>query len=203
MESDRANQLTEMVPPARIAEQLLAFIQRGATTYIILNTSDMRPVPLGTRLVMDWAWNAAPLMQAASPMEAANAAVAAWAARQYGSAAASRVASVLQAYFNASMFHDASVSPNPPGLLPNYDQGCRFQWEHVEPTTTITTRAHKSLADTANSVAGEQHLSVLVRDIAFLLARDLRCAASEGKPPTTVSAQLRQLAAQVRCSPIR
>eukprot|EP00117_Sycon_ciliatum_P039994 scpid74399/ scgid29458/ len=49
MYNGNANQLTEMVPPSRHFDQLGTFVQKGRRTkYIILNTSDLRPVPLTT-----------------------------------------------------------------------------------------------------------------------------------------------------------
>ncbi|HXF27347.1 MAG TPA: glycosyl hydrolase 115 family protein, partial [Bryobacteraceae bacterium] len=41
-----ANQLTEMVPPARIEEELGRAVRAGATEYLLDNTSDLRPVPM-------------------------------------------------------------------------------------------------------------------------------------------------------------
>eukprot|EP00117_Sycon_ciliatum_P034473 scpid76468/ scgid26304/ len=49
MLNGHANQVTEMVPPSRHFDQLGTLVQKGRRTkYIILNTSDLRPVPLTT-----------------------------------------------------------------------------------------------------------------------------------------------------------
>ncbi len=52
-----ANQLTEMIPPQRIFEQLNPYVQRNATKYFMLNLSDLRPYPLGSYLISRYLWN--------------------------------------------------------------------------------------------------------------------------------------------------
>ena len=56
MLNGRANQLSEMVPVARIHSELGRFIKAGATNYILLNTSDLRAVTMTAKAVMDTAW---------------------------------------------------------------------------------------------------------------------------------------------------
>ena len=55
-----ANQLSEMVPVSVIDEELGRYIKAGATAYFLVNTSDIRPVAMTTRAVMDAAWGGAP-----------------------------------------------------------------------------------------------------------------------------------------------
>jgi hypothetical protein len=52
-----ANQLTEMVPLTRIDRELGRAITAGATEYLLVNTSDIRPVVMTTRAVMELAWS--------------------------------------------------------------------------------------------------------------------------------------------------
>ncbi len=59
MMNGRANQLTEMVPIERIYEQLGRYQKAGATAYFLVNTSDIRPVVMTTRAVMDAVWEGA------------------------------------------------------------------------------------------------------------------------------------------------
>lgn len=59
MMNGRANQLTEMVPVERIYEQLGRYQKAGATAYFLVNTSDIRPVVMTTRAVMDAVWEGA------------------------------------------------------------------------------------------------------------------------------------------------
>jgi len=46
MYDSQANQLTEMVPPSRMYENVGAMVKKNATSLFILNTSDLKPVPL-------------------------------------------------------------------------------------------------------------------------------------------------------------
>lgn len=60
------NQLTEMVAPARIEAEIGRFIAARATGFLLLNVSDIRPVPLTTDCVMKLAWEGSVAM---SPVE--------------------------------------------------------------------------------------------------------------------------------------
>ena len=55
MMNGRANQLTEMVPVERIYSELGRYIAAGATHYVLVNTSDIRPVPMTIRALMETA----------------------------------------------------------------------------------------------------------------------------------------------------
>jgi hypothetical protein len=93
----RANQLTEMVPVERIFSELGRYIQAGATHYLLLNTSDIRPVTMTTRAVMDTAWKGL----ASGGPEAADNYLRGWARAEFGTAAALPVAEVYKGYFHA------------------------------------------------------------------------------------------------------
>jgi hypothetical protein len=92
MMNGRANQLTEMVPVDRIYSELGRYIKAHATNYLLLNTSDIRPVSMTTKAVMDLAWRG---------VEAGNAEdfYRQWSAAEFGEAAASKVAALYQRYF--------------------------------------------------------------------------------------------------------
>ncbi len=51
-----------MVPPRRMYDQIGNFVKNNATTFFMLNLSDLRPVPLSTLAAMTFAWNASPFM---------------------------------------------------------------------------------------------------------------------------------------------
>jgi hypothetical protein len=93
----RANQLTEMVPVERIFSELGRYIQAGATHYLLLNTSDIRPVTMTTRAVMDTAWKGL----ASGGPEAADNYLRGWAGAEFGTPAALPVAEVYKEYFRA------------------------------------------------------------------------------------------------------
>jgi hypothetical protein len=102
MMNGRANQLTEMVPPERIFSELGRYIQAGATQYLLLNTSDIRPVPLTIRAVMGTAWAGVP----SGGSEAADNYLRSWARAEFGAPAAPQVAEVYKDYFRAPAHFD-------------------------------------------------------------------------------------------------
>jgi hypothetical protein len=93
----RANQLTEIVPVERIFSELGRYIKAGATQYLLLNTSDIRPVTLTIRAVMDTAWKGLPC----GGPEAAEDYIRGWARAEFGAPAALKVAEVYKNYFQA------------------------------------------------------------------------------------------------------
>jgi hypothetical protein len=92
----RANQLSEMVPVERIISELGRYIKAGATQYLLLNTSDIRPVPMTIEAVMNVAWRG-PQGDAAS----AEAFYRRWSSEQFGEAAVEKVTQVYKDYFAA------------------------------------------------------------------------------------------------------
>jgi hypothetical protein len=83
MMNGRANQLTEMVPVERIVSELGRYVKAGATQYVLLNTSDIRPVPMTIKAVMDFAWRGLPPGVGGSDRFYRN-----WSAEQFGEKAA-------------------------------------------------------------------------------------------------------------------
>jgi hypothetical protein len=94
MMNGRANQLTEMVPAERIMSELGRYIKAGATHYLLLNTSDIRPVPMTIKAVMDIAWRGL-------PSQGADQFYHDWSAQQFGEKAADKIAQVYKDYFAA------------------------------------------------------------------------------------------------------
>jgi len=56
MMNGQANQLTEMVSIKVIQSEIGRYIKAGATSYFLVNTSDIRPYVMTTRAVMNMAW---------------------------------------------------------------------------------------------------------------------------------------------------
>lgn len=104
MLNGRANQLSEMVPVARTDEELRRYIDAGATAYMLVNTSDIRPVTMSARAIMDLAWQGH-LMGSdkgnAPPADAARHFYRAWAAEEFGAKASPAIADFYEAYFAA------------------------------------------------------------------------------------------------------
>jgi hypothetical protein len=97
MMNGRANQLTEMVPVERIYSELGRYISAGATHYLLVNTSDIRPVTMTIRAVMDVAWKGLPPGGAGAAREFYRH----WSADEFGAPAASKLAEVYEEYFKA------------------------------------------------------------------------------------------------------
>lgn len=93
-----ANQLTEMVPVERIYSELGRFIASGATNYMLINTSDIRPVSMTAKAIMDAVWGGLP---DGAPAEASARYYRNWAGQQFGENAAAQVGAVLGEYFDA------------------------------------------------------------------------------------------------------
>ncbi len=94
MMNGRANQLTEMVPVERIYEQLTRYQKAGATAYFLVNTSDIRPVAMTTRAVMDAVWEGA-------EKKTADEFYREWITEEFGAKAVPALAEFYEAYFRA------------------------------------------------------------------------------------------------------
>jgi hypothetical protein len=101
-----ANQLSEMVPVSVIDEELGRYIRVGATAYILVNTSDIRPVAMTAQAVMETAWGGAP-----AEIDADMAFYRRWAAEQFGASAADEVAAVYKEYFAAPSMRNSLPLP--------------------------------------------------------------------------------------------
>jgi Glycosyl hydrolase family 115 len=97
MMNGRANQLTEMVPVERIYRELGRYIRAGATHYLLLNTSDIRPVVMTAKAVMDVGWSGVPPAGPAAARDYYRD----WASHEFGAKAAEPLAKVYEDYFNA------------------------------------------------------------------------------------------------------
>ena len=105
MYNGHANQLTEWVPVHRIYAELGRYIHAGATGYLLLNTSDIRPVAMTAKAVMDVAWGGVPTQGAAASSQYYGE----WAVSEFGTKAAGPVGKVYEAYFKAFAHIPAGV----------------------------------------------------------------------------------------------
>ena len=96
MMNGRANQLTEMVPVERSFSEIGRYLKAGATTYFLVNTSDIRPVTMSIGAVMDAVWKGVP--SEANPAEAFYRQ---WSKEQFGEKVAGRLAELYKEYFDA------------------------------------------------------------------------------------------------------
>ena len=99
MLNSSANQLSEMVPPGRIYSEIVRFVRAGATNFFLVNTSDVRPVPLSTEWAMRLVWNAAPQL-GKSDEENAKEFLTDWSRRQFGAPLTADIAALYARYFD-------------------------------------------------------------------------------------------------------
>ncbi|HXJ06408.1 MAG TPA: glycosyl hydrolase 115 family protein [Candidatus Acidoferrum sp.] len=95
MMNGRANQLTEMVPVERIDSEFGRYIKAGATHYMLLNTSDIRPVSMTTKAVMDVVWKGLP----PNAFGESDRFYKQWSSEEFGPKAADTVAGLYKEYF--------------------------------------------------------------------------------------------------------
>jgi hypothetical protein len=96
MMNGRANQLTEMVPVERSFSELGRYIKAKATNYFLVNTSDIRPVTMSIRAVMDAVWKGLP--EGDTP---ADDFYYQWATEEFGKSIAPKLVEVYKEYFSA------------------------------------------------------------------------------------------------------
>ncbi len=105
MMNGQANQLSEMVSVKTIQSELGRYIRAGATGYLLLNTSDIRPVAMTARAVMELAWGGVPETTggaaAASGNDPDGAYYRRWATEEFGAKSAPALEEIYKAYFAA------------------------------------------------------------------------------------------------------
>ena len=107
MMNSQSNQLSEMVPVSVIQSELGRYIKAGATSYFLVNTSDIRPVAMTTRAVMDIAWGGVPAESSDDGFYKQ------WATEEFGAKSADALAAVYKEYFDAPSLR---APFGPPGL---------------------------------------------------------------------------------------
>jgi Glycosyl hydrolase family 115 len=108
MMSGAHNQLTEMVNPGRICNQIGRFARAGATSFLLVNVSDVRPVPLSTDCVMKLAWDAKPYLQESDENNMTTL-LEDWSRRQFGAEAGPQVAGIYREYFATPFMDDTGL----------------------------------------------------------------------------------------------
>jgi hypothetical protein len=111
----RSNHFSELLPLETIRHELGRAARAGATDYLVVNTSNLRPVLMTSRATMELAWNANPWM-AAQPDESVVY-MRKWAREEFGAKAAPAVMKYYEAYFKA---------PAQYGRVPNQRMGDQF-----------------------------------------------------------------------------
>ena len=99
MMNSQANQLSEMVPVTVIQSEIGRYIKAGATSYFLVNTSDIRPVAMTTRAVMEMAWGGVPAPGDARCRRWRS--IKQWATEEFGAKSADALAAIYKEYFAA------------------------------------------------------------------------------------------------------
>lgn len=92
MMNNEANQLTEMVPVERIFSEMSRYQKARATSFFLLNTSDIRPVTMTARAAMEFAWRGA--VAGSSDNYYNN-----WSTEEFGAKAAPALTAIYKQYF--------------------------------------------------------------------------------------------------------
>eukprot|EP01062_Namystynia_karyoxenos_P065311 TRINITY_DN5879_c0_g1_i1.p1 TRINITY_DN5879_c0_g1~~TRINITY_DN5879_c0_g1_i1.p1 ORF type:complete len:843 (+),score=292.85 TRINITY_DN5879_c0_g1_i1:230-2530(+) len=138
-----SNQLTEMIPPARIFDQLGKFVkQLKRAFYIVDNISDLWPVLMTTEAVLKLAWD--PTRFAGDPAAAQHAFIKEWTGRRYGLHLAESATKAWELYFAipnvAEGNSDEWIGENLGGVAGNAANDWR-RWGNVTNTTYATAAA--------------------------------------------------------------
>ncbi len=109
MMNGRANQLSEMVPVKTIQSEIGRYIQAGATGFFLVNTSDIRPVAMTARAVMEMAWGGVPATTGDADVagDADDAYYRRWITEEFGAKSVDALTKIYKEYF-------AAPSPRPP-----------------------------------------------------------------------------------------
>ena len=104
MMNGQANQLSEMVSVKIIQAEIGRYIKAGATSYFLVNTSDIRPVAMTTRAVMEMAWGGVPVTSNRGSAERCRRRrrrcyYRRWATEEFGAKSADALAKDLQGVF--------------------------------------------------------------------------------------------------------
>jgi Ni/Co efflux regulator RcnB len=125
MMNGQANQLSEMVSLKVIQSEIGRYINAGATSYFLVNTSDIRPVLMTTRAVMEMAWGGVPATTAGAGGDADDAYYKKWATEEFGAKSADALTKIYKEYFAAAsprapfaFFRPPSAGNAPPPTPP-------------------------------------------------------------------------------------
>ena len=113
MMNAHANQLSEMVSVKVIQSVIGRYIQAGATSYFLVNTSDIRPVVMTARAVMEMAWGGTPATTGGLPGDPDAAYYRKWAGEEFGPKSADALSNIYREYFTAPT---QRVPPDPTEL---------------------------------------------------------------------------------------
>jgi hypothetical protein len=126
MMNGQANQLSEMVSVKIIQSEIGRYINAGATSYFLVNTSDVRPYGMTTRAVMEMAWGGVPATTGADAKgDPEDAYYRRWITEEFGPRAVPVLTKMYKEYFVAPSLRPpfgpprlTSAGNTPPPLTP-------------------------------------------------------------------------------------
>ncbi len=157
MMNDRANQLSELVAVKTIQSEIGRYIKAGATSFFLVNTSDIRPVAMTARAVMDMAYAGnltgvpATTGESDTAGDADDAYYRRWATEEFGARSAGALTKIYKEYF-------AAPSPRPPFGPPRLDLGGHRAATGAA-SRAVEQRAHsdrRSVLSLGGAVAGSR-----------------------------------------------
>jgi hypothetical protein len=191
MMNGSANQLSEMVSVAVIQSELGRYIDAGATSYLLVNTSDIRPVAMTTRALMETAWAGVPPHASDADSDFYRR----WSTEEFGAKSAGELTGIYKDYFAAPSlraWHGPSgvtsagnATPAPPANISNVPRPYGDQYYHSEIRRLIldTLSEHQVIAIPSQSPKWTPPRVVPSGDDAMRqasLARDIEeCEAAE------------------------
>ncbi|MDR1594973.1 MAG: glycosyl hydrolase 115 family protein [Prevotellaceae bacterium] len=143
MLNGRANQLSEMVPPARIYHEVLRFVKAGATMFFLDNVSDIRPVPMTTDCAMKLVWDATPYLNRSDEENQANF-LNDWSHRQFGAKIAGKAAANYAEYFHIPYIFEQESDH---GLSSRINQVTRVTASAVAENKPLSEKALKTIQE--------------------------------------------------------
>jgi Glycosyl hydrolase family 115 len=106
MYNGHCSQLSELTPVATIQEEVGRYIGARATRFVLVNTSDIRPVAMTARAIMEVAWGGG----GTEGPDQDGAYYRKWAAEEFGPESAQAVEKIYKEYFDAPALKEADSS---------------------------------------------------------------------------------------------
>jgi hypothetical protein len=152
----RSNHFSELVPLERIREELGRAAKAGATEYLVVNTSNLRPVVMTSRATMELAWNPKPWI-AREPDES-RVYLGKWCREEFGTRAAPTLEKYYQAYFAAPAKYgpaaDDSMGDQFYQVLSRWLMVAMIKGTLNKPPPPLGNRPQRTLRQMAESIAG-------------------------------------------------
>lgn len=133
------------VKPGRICNQIGRFARAGATDFLLVNVSDIRPVPLSTECAMKLAWDAKPYLDK-SDEENLKSFLDDWSRRQFGAEVGGAISGIYREYFACPYMDDSGLKG---------EHWLHRKLRQLHETTYPQVAAGKPLGDETGRLSGD------------------------------------------------